>query len=1379
MTDTGNLVPRRYQEEILVQAQKGNIIAALDTGSGKTLISRMLILWVSIQPSSKGKAIIFLVPRVTLVAQQAAFLADRTSLRVMQLYGALEMDLTDRKGWKKKFNSCDVFVMTPQIFLNLITHSLWRIDKVSLMVFDECHHARKSHPYNSIMREYFHVNPISRPKIFGMTASPIWNPKEPQTSLATLEANLDAKVIGVREHVDELKQHAPKPTEELWELLDIPWINIQPRYYSTYYHLGPYCASLFLYFELQIHFTRIRREYRPVDEDVDMEDASIIPNPIAAKTLPADFFDIEDIVSGYESFFVCPTNPLELPIAVPLEWCTPKLRELVNILLAYRSETFQAIIFVEQRQVAACLSKVLPYIPELTGVVRSAYLVGQGASNDGVSRTDLFQGDAVKLFREGKVNILIATSVAEEGLDFPACDVVVRYDPLQHMVGYVQSRGRARNKASTFIIMIQENDITQLARYKALQDAEPEVKQAYQKYMDNLMIDEPMDEASDQEDIDPMDIIERERFVVPSTGAILTYDNSLDLLGRLCSLIPRDIFTPVYKPKYTGSFEVLVELPAGLPLPPSDLGYYGPLKRTKKEAKRAAAFHAVKRLYELNVFDEYLLPITDSPDEDDVSGWKVDMKNMPNTMTVSVVDPWVLGPKLWLHYVLVDGRRVAGLITGTSLPCVNLRHFGLHLQTEPGKQLAFSVEQRHCMKEFTNLGIWYRITGSPHSDLPSLYIVPLTTDGRVDFKAIDILLLHPNGCVNWDIAPKDDIFVSNINEIGRLRKLVCFRHDISTASKPPPGSREDGFDTYYNFFVYKWTRKKRYALIPHDGPMLETIILPRCDFGAYNIYPSRDEDVREIIIPNGGLIPLEYSRWIPMSADVLHTFELLPVLCRRITDLYRIQRARMSLSLPSVYEDVLIEALTLPCVAANYSNQRLETLGDAVLELCTTVHLYNKYPTRHEGQLTKLRKQVISNRYLLARAKRIGLEQFITSEILSVFKWRYVLSSPEDRYSTTPTRRRLRDYPRRSLQDCMEALLGASFHTGGIPMALQMGTAMDLEFGGVVPWSLRYVPQCVTGSIPSLFSDLQIELGYNFKSNRIILEALTHPSFASPVDGPSYQRLEFLGDALLDLVVVKYLYDKFPNATSHQLAFPRTKAICAPALAWLAVRKLHLYKVLLVNNVELSAAIEPYIPLLESTSAAEIVNKGWRYDPPKVVSDIFESVMGAVLIDSGYNYELAAAVVEHAMEDVLSLLSPSVAKDPVSELTEWAGAFGCTKLAFSKVLKEGTTVRYGISILVHDHVVVGPIVSASIGVAKFVAAERALAVLRDSSSNKHLSCFCECSRATDVTPTVSAVSTSASVVNDDFLEVSEAEEVHNLLVTTGNGYSWSSLLIDD
>ncbi|CAK5264309.1 unnamed protein product, partial [Mycena citricolor] len=83
----------------------------------------------------------------------------------------------------------------------------------SLLIFDECHHARKNHPYSQIMREYIETRVDLRPKIFGMTASPVWDVKNVQKSLADLERTLDAKVVAVRANAEELISHAPTAVE--------------------------------------------------------------------------------------------------------------------------------------------------------------------------------------------------------------------------------------------------------------------------------------------------------------------------------------------------------------------------------------------------------------------------------------------------------------------------------------------------------------------------------------------------------------------------------------------------------------------------------------------------------------------------------------------------------------------------------------------------------------------------------------------------------------------------------------------------------------------------------------------------------------------------------------------------------------------------------------------------------------------------------------------------------------------------------------------------------------------------------------------------------------------------------------------------------------
>jgi endoribonuclease Dicer len=672
--------------------------------------------------------------------------------------------------------------------------------------------------------------------------------------------------------------------------------------------------------------------------------------------------------------------------------------------------------------------------------------------------------------------------------------------------------------------MMQKDDTSHLSRYKALKEGEPEANKAYQtRHAEEGQKEDPEEGELDEDDeASPADLAERERYVITSSGAVLTYDNAISLLNYLCALIPRDTFTPQHKLKFTGDFEATLHLPPSMPLSPQHLTFSGPRRGSKREARRAAAFMAVKQLHELDVFDEFLLPTANSKGKgnEDIDGRPVtDVSKIPSMMEVEVVDPWTNGRRLWLHNLYIDDHLVAGLVTGTMLPAVDVLSGEVMVRIEKGKLMHFEDEEdenqkRECMREFTILGIWLRITARPFALPPSLFVIPLIAESLPDYNAIKRLNVNPRGIHDWSSIGEDHynkLIIMNDNEFGRPHLLRRLRPDLTPRSKPSPGSVESAFPTYHAFFTNKWTRKNWLVRVPFDGPLAETVFLSRSFDGIYSIYPSNGEDHIALTAPKGGLAPQGCLRWFPISHDVSHALEVLPVLCHRVTDIYRAQRAQLALSLPSINTNLLVEALTLPSTNAGYSNQRMETLGDAVLELCTTVHLFNKYPHRHEGQLSVLRQNAISNRYLLARAKEVGLEKFITSETQSVYTWRYV-EAVDRSWGPFAQRSALRRYPRRSLQDCMEATLGAAFVTGGIPMALHAGEALGLAFGGTIPWPLRYGRQPTSSPGLALFSGLEERLGYTFHKSELLLEAVTHPSFTHESGGSSYQRLEFLGD---------------------------------------------------------------------------------------------------------------------------------------------------------------------------------------------------------------------------------------------------------------------------
>ena len=699
-------------------------------------------------------------------------------------------------------------------------------------------------------------------------------------------------------------------------------------------------------------------------------------------------------------------------------------------------------------------------------------------------------------------------------------------------MGYVQSRGRARRATSTFVVMIQQNNTSQRDNYLSLSENEPHIRRLYQSGTPVLnsspMGGQTMDDDGGSGDyVYPTDLAKRERFVVPGTNAILTYNTAIGLLGHLCSLIPRDAFTPAQKPRYSGTFVSTVWLPSMLPLPPEHLVYEGPRKHSTKEAKRAVAFKAVKALHALKIFDDHLLPVhaKAEPDICEDPSLLDDVVDVPEIMDVAVLGPWTLGSRLWLHPVSVDGKRIAGIITGTPLPPTELVWDGTALTVGEAELVDLDsgeeYEKRRLLQDYTELGLWWRVSARPRLTPLSCFLVPLAPDScRPDFPAVERLLkdplvkLDPTGV---DEREYDHITVTNSMQYGRPFLLHKIRLDLDPIIEAPRLEIARQI-LKLSLEYFKWVirkRKGRPPEIPTEGPLIEVAPIPRQTSRVYDLLPrDTSVDVEMAAASNSRpfLLPLASTSIIPMPEEMFSLFALFPRLLHRIQDLWRARCARISLGLPPILDDRLIEATTLPAAAAGFNNQRLETLGDSVLKLCTSVHLHNKFLHYHEGQLDNLRQQFISNRTLMLRGKVIGIEHYMNIEGPNAKTWPIVVAtdSPSLQDPECSDRTAKRRIPRRSLQDCMEAIIGAGYLSGGLLMALHVGTALGLNFGGPLPWHLRYAPRPDVNPAPALYSELQDALGYEFQHVELLQEALTHPSFSS--GGKSYQRLEFLGD---------------------------------------------------------------------------------------------------------------------------------------------------------------------------------------------------------------------------------------------------------------------------
>jgi endoribonuclease Dicer len=129
-----------------------------------------------------------------------------------------------------------------------------------------------------------------------------------------------------------------------------------------------------------------------------------------------------------------------------------------------------------------------------------------------------------------------------------------------------------------------------------------------------------------------------------------------------------------------------------------------------------------------------------------------------------------------------------------------------------------------------------------------------------------------------------------------------------------------------------------------------------------------------------------------------------------MTDYDRLRNPPVLLDIRDVDWTRLHEALSPPAAVYGHDYQRLETLGDRVLQLATTVYLYQEYPYKHEGLLSPLRANSVCNKFLRNKAQAAGLGSIMCMEPVMIAKW-----CPP--YAKDPSKRSVN---RKWMQDCLE-----------------------------------------------------------------------------------------------------------------------------------------------------------------------------------------------------------------------------------------------------------------------------------------------------------------------------------------------------------------------
>jgi dsRNA-specific ribonuclease len=346
--------------------------------------------------------------------------------------------------------------------------------------------------------------------------------------------------------------------------------------------------------------------------------------------------------------------------------------------------------------------------------------------------------------------------------------------------------------------------------------------------------------------------------------------------------------------------------------------------------------------------------------------------------------------------------------------------------------------------------------------------------------------------------------------------------------------------------------------------------------------------------------------------------------------------------------DHIITATNAPSANEATNYQRLEFFGDSVLKFLVSAHLFKARGYWPEGYLSRGRDQMVANSRLARAALETGLDPYIVTEPFTARKWKPKYISDYTEVHGTEKR----TLSTKVLADVVEALVGGAFLDGGLEKAaactailLPELSALELSFS---IHSGRSIPH--DDGLLGLTSFLY----YEFRDGRLLREALTHPSCQRDAGTLSYQRLEFLGDAVLDMLLISYLAKHARTLPHGRMHLTKAAMVNAGFLAYLclnssveqevvdvrssrdassyvfkeqrSVRSLNLSRFMRYQSPDIDSVLHNCEGRYErlQPDIKNCLQRGFYYPwdlfaslaPEKFLSDIVESMFGAIYLDS-------------------------------------------------------------------------------------------------------------------------------------------------------------------
>ncbi|KAG9249515.1 ATP-dependent DNA helicase mph1 [Emericellopsis atlantica] len=473
---------RDYQFSIVKNSLFNNTLVALPTGLGKTFIAATVML--NYYRWTKDAKIVFVAPTKPLVAQQvdacyniAGIPRSETTLLTGDIPPVLRVD-----EWKEK----RVFFMTPQTLLNDISHGYADPKSIVLLVIDEAHRATGEYAYAKVTKKIRCFSKSMR--VLALTATPgskVETVQEVIDNLGISHCEIRTEnSIDIRQYVHSrnIEQVVLDPSYEMTHVSELFVKALKPlteklTAQNIWYGRNPMALTSFGLMQAQKEWFAARGRSANQGVQFMMRAVFSVLTGIAHSIKLFNFHGIRPFYdnlkdmrseqedrgekgSKYKRQLVEDKNFQEMMSTIE-KWLRtdgfvshPKLTALSEHVLNHfmdNGETTRVIVFSEYRDSA---EDVVRTLNKHRPLIRARVFVGQADGKRGEGMKQAEQINAIKKFKDGEFNVLVATSIGEEGLDIGQVDLIVCYDSSASPIRMLQRMGRTGRKRAGNIVLL-------------------------------------------------------------------------------------------------------------------------------------------------------------------------------------------------------------------------------------------------------------------------------------------------------------------------------------------------------------------------------------------------------------------------------------------------------------------------------------------------------------------------------------------------------------------------------------------------------------------------------------------------------------------------------------------------------------------------------------------------------------------------------------------------------------------------------------------------------------------------------------------------------------------------------------------------------------